>query len=695
MTQFFFGDFSEQEAEKFFGQDKQGVKFPWATDDCLNTTIEFGFDVPPIRASNIDVPAVSYPNSNSFNENSSQQESTSSALTSPPGSSKSSTHHRHHSDRKLKKKRPPNYYKQEYQQMLEASTLQYRSNQNDETTKKTEQITNDPKYLSCDQWVDSTMKHQSQQSSTEEDDEDEEEIDTDDHPINTDTDNEHETETTQQPINIIKTNNETTSIYSTSVASGASIETLKPSMETTSNKNKPNLWADLFRNANSTQPAVATPPPAPFATASAPSASTTTKQNGKPATTFYPKTNYNVYNSNGEDSRTLEDYFSKCELRSSAMAIKPRGLINRSNYCYVNATLQALLACPAFFNVMKYIPLNDETEHHQVPCIRALHSFVNQFDKMDRTKANNHREIICGTSFDANEILQELSRLRHQPIELILNKQEDAHELLCQLLNEIHDEICQILYPTSNNKNEESISSSDLSTMTADLQLNGEEKSEDWLQVGKKNRTHVLRTNEIQKSLISDIFAGKFRSIIHSAGNQKSVVHEPFFTLSLDIKDPKITTLDEALIRFCEQSTLSDYLDNKHRQTIPTNKSMLIEHLPPILIIHLKSFVYDEKDGAKKLNKIINYAINLSIPKNILTESAKKQIYDRYKLFAVEYHQGDHAVKGHYITDVFHPGLQGWLRCDDSNVYVVPSSQVISPSADKLTPYLLFYRRGD
>jgi hypothetical protein len=41
---------------------------------------------------------------------------------------------------------------------------------------------------------------------------------------------------------------------------------------------------------------------------------------------------------------------------------------------------------------------------------------------------------------------------------------------------------------------EESHSSSDLSTITADLHLNGDEKSEDWLQVGKRNRTHVLRT---------------------------------------------------------------------------------------------------------------------------------------------------------------------------------------------------------
>ncbi len=73
---------------------------------------------------------------------------------------------------------------------------------------------------------------------------------------------------------------------------------------------------------------------------------------------------------------------------------------------------------------------------------------------MDRSKANaNHRDIICGTSFEPNDVLQELSRLRHVPIEVIKSKQEDAHELLCQLLSETHDEICQILYNSSTNKN--------------------------------------------------------------------------------------------------------------------------------------------------------------------------------------------------------------------------------------------------
>lgn len=32
-----------------------------------------------------------------------------------------------------------------------------------------------------------------------------------------------------------------------------------------------------------------------------------------------------------------------------------------------------------------------------------------------------------------------------------------------------------------------------------------------------------------------------------------------------------------------------------------------------------------------------------------------------YKLFAVVYHEGVEAVKGHYLTDTFH-GQAGWIR---------------------------------
>ena len=50
---------------------------------------------------------------------------------------------------------------------------------------------------------------------------------------------------------------------------------------------------------------------------------------------------------------------------------------------------------------------------------------------------------------------------------------------------------------------------------------------------------------------------------------------------------------------------------------------MLIEHLPPILIIHLKCFLYDDKRGIKKLTKSLNYTVNLVLPKS-------RSLFDRF-----------------------------------------------------------------
>jgi hypothetical protein len=288
----------------------------------MNTAIEFGFDVPSVISPSGGT-GITY----SCNGSLSHQESTNSALTSPPYSSKSSSvenvkiskqsssHNRHHSDRKIKKKRPPNYYKQEYQQMLEPSTLQQQPNQNDtnEQTPQIEQNTNDIRYISCDQWVDSTINHQHDDKQSTNDEDEDEDIESDNNretTTDTDNDNDH-----PHNISINKTllNNNDLSIYSTSVASGASIETLKPSSDnlSSSNKSKPSSWADLFRGNQTT-----TATPSSSTTTNIPQQSspiqkvqtTSPQQNGRNNATnnFYPKTNYHVYNSNGDESRSLE-----------------------------------------------------------------------------------------------------------------------------------------------------------------------------------------------------------------------------------------------------------------------------------------------------------------------------------------------------------------------------------------------------
>ena len=66
----------------------------------------------------------------------------------------------------------------------------------------------------------------------------------------------------------------------------------------------------------------------------------------------------------------------------------------------------------------------------------------------------------------------------------------------------------------------------------------------------------------------------------------------------------------------------------------------------------------------------------------------------QYKLFAVTYHDGKEATKGHYVTDAFHVGYGSWVRYDDSSLKGISEISVLNPLLPRV-PYLLYYRRYD
>jgi len=47
----------------------------------------------------------------------------------------------------------------------------------------------------------------------------------------------------------------------------------------------------------------------------------------------------------------------------------PRGLKNPSNYCYINSILQALIACPPFYNLLKDITIVKKPNESFTPMI--------------------------------------------------------------------------------------------------------------------------------------------------------------------------------------------------------------------------------------------------------------------------------------------------------------------------------------
>ena len=137
---------------------------------------------------------------------------------------------------------------------------------------------------------------------------------------------------------------------------------------------------------------------------------------------------------------------------------------------------------------------------------------------------------------------------------------------------------------------------------------------------------------------------------------------------------------------------------SKTNKQIEASRSLYLDELPSVLILHLKRFIYDENSsaGCQKLLKSIDFPVDLEIPKEILSSNSKSKYHNKqrsYKLFAVVYHNGKEASLGHYVTDVYHAGL-GWLHCDDSMVKPMTESMVLAHSANSV-PYILFYRRGD
>ena len=160
-------------------------------------------------------------------------------------------------------------------------------------------------------------------------------------------------------------------------------------------------------------------------------------------------------------------------------------------------------------------------------------------------------------------------------------------------------------------------------------------------------------------------------------------------------QDASIASVTDALLSNFASEQLDGFVCGKTKQEVEATRSLSLEELPPVLILHLKRFVYDAATGGvQKVMKAVNFGVELEINKAMLSaecRSATTVRHRQYKLFSVVCHNGREATKGHYVTDVFHPGYSAWLHCDDGIVQPTAEELVLSPSASS-TPYILFYR---
>ena len=314
---------------------------------------------------------------------------------------------------------------------------------------------------------------------------------------------------------------------------------------------------------------------------------------------------------------------------------------------------------------------------------------INKPQKKDKNRKKE--EIVTGISLEPMYVYNMLLNREDETFRVIEGRQEDAEEFLSFLLNGLSDEML------SKMKLVDPESSEEAEARTEEPEADGE--ADDWKEVGAKGKSCVTRriADASQTATpIQSLALGMCRSCVKSETGDNSATLQPFYTLQLHIQDEHVNTLSDALGQNFANEKLDGFICSRTKKEIEATRILSLEELPPVLILHLKRFVYDGKTGGvQKIMKQIEFGVDLEISKSILSAECRASTKQRqYKLFSVVYHNGREATKGHYVTDIFHTGYSSWLHCDDSQVTPTCEQSVLAPGPTS-TPYLLFYRRGD
>ncbi|KAF6202313.1 hypothetical protein GE061_004711 [Apolygus lucorum] len=442
-------------------------------------------------------------------------------------------------------------------------------------------------------------------------------------------------------------------------------------------------WAGLFKNVTpggtlSPDPSErrAFKPPLNAVAVSAPPSATASK----PHATSHMDVSHHKQDSDDPALRNLGDKLTNYKLEHKAIILTPRGLTNPSNYCYINATLQALLACPAFYNLIKLIAdvksasSASSQKDSKTPIIDSMVKFIKEFSqappsrfkRMEKLQARKDStdasslDMMTDPPFEPTVIYKILRKMRSEDSFHEEGRQEDAEEFLSLLLNGLNDEMLELQKLVAD--------SNPAPIVNGEVTANGDSHEDEalWEEVTTQGNRRTRRA-VLERTPLSDIFRGQLRS-------------------RLDIESSENVGI--ALDNLCEGVTI----DGDSNSGI-IRQQQTLDDLPCVLILHLKCFHYRQQTVSKVI-KALRFPVDLRLDPRLLSLKNKNVRGRNYKLFAVVYHDGKEATKGHYLADVFHLGHSGWIRYDDASVKLVKEEEVLDPKPPRV-PYLLYYRRAD
>jgi ubiquitin carboxyl-terminal hydrolase 10 len=346
--------------------------------------------------------------------------------------------------------------------------------------------------------------------------------------------------------------------------------------------------------------------------------------------------------------------------------------------------LQVLLFCVPFYDFLDQVAKRAvHSFKSETPLVDAMIMFLHDFKMIDsaatidqlrfRLKDNELEQY--GDPLTPEYVYDVIKRLPRFD-NMKRGQQEDAEEFLGFLLAGLHDECVHII---KNGKQ----------TQSANGNISKSEQSDSvdggWEEVGPKQKTAITQNSgaiDIESPL-TKIFGGKLRSEYKRPGEKASVTLEPYQPLQLDIHEPNINNISDAL----KNLTRLETLDGAVRGAKASTKQVHIETLPPVLILHLKRFHYDEK-GPQKIWKKIGYPLELELPKEVFPPHKRGSYqvqggFPRYRLTGVVYHHGKNASGGHYTVDLRRQEGKEWIRMDDTIIRRIRAEDVAEGGSEE------------
>lgn len=280
-------------------------------------------------------------------------------------------------------------------------------------------------------------------------------------------------------------------------------------------------------------------------------------------------------------------------------------------------------------------------------------------------------------------VIKELPRFR----DMRRGQQQDAQEFLGFLLEELHEECAHAMRTGTSVSSGTSTPVGSASNVSEVIDNN----DGGWMEVGHKQKSAITRSSGaiVTESPVTSIFGGKLRSELKISGNKMSVTLEPYQPLQLDIGDPQINNVIDALKGLTKPESMQGDFQSSRGLKATATKQVFIETLPPVLILHLKRFHYDSTTKrAEKIWKKVGYPLELELPKEVFPTGTRNKFAahggpPRYRLIGVIYHHGKNANGGHYTVDIRRQDGREWIRVDDTVIRRIRSEDVAEGGSEE------------